>query len=72
MRTNLYISFASAATLAILIAGCSAATNDDKKGRLEKLKAEQAKVNTEIAKLEAELAKENPDANVKYKQAGVT
>ncbi len=72
MRTNLYISFASAATLAILIAGCSAATNDDKKGRLEKLKAEQAKVNTEIAKLEAELAKENPDANVKYKQVGVT
>jgi membrane fusion protein (multidrug efflux system) len=72
MKTNLYISFVSAAVFAMLLAACSATTNDDKKGLLEKKKAEQTKLAAEISKLEAELAKENPEANLKFKQVGVT
>jgi len=72
MKTNLYISFVSAAIFATLLAGCSATTNDDKKSLLEKKKAEQAKLAAEITKLEAEVNKDNPQANQKFKQVGVT
>jgi membrane fusion protein (multidrug efflux system) len=72
MKTNLYISFFTAAVFATLLAGCSATSNDDKKSVLEKKKAEQAKLAAEISKLEAEVAKENPEAKVRFKQVGVT
>jgi len=65
MKTNLYTSFVSAAIFATLLAGCSATTNDDKKSLLEKKKAEQAKLATEISKLEAEVAKDNPETKLK-------
>jgi RND family efflux transporter MFP subunit len=64
----------AAFVVASLLAACSAATKeDDKKARLEKLKADQTEISKEIVKLEEEIAKENPDsANVKSKDVGVT
>lgn len=60
----------SVLVLAAFLAACSAATPDnDKKARLEKLKAEQLNITKEIKKLEDEVAKSNPDStSVKAKE----
>jgi RND family efflux transporter MFP subunit len=45
-----------------LLAACSAATPDDKKAQLEKLKTQQADIATQIAQLETELKSSTPDS----------
>jgi RND family efflux transporter MFP subunit len=74
MKSNLYYRIFAVLVVAGLLAACSAATKeDDKKARLEKLKADQTELSKEIVKLEEEIAKENPDsANVKSKEVAVT
>ena len=62
MKTRLYFNILLAIVVAGLLVACSAASNDDKKVQLEKLKAQQAKLSTEVKKLEEEIAKENPTA----------
>ena len=74
MKSNLYSRLVVAVVIAGLLAACSAASPDDKKERLEKLKTQQADLAKEITKLEAEISKANPDstANVKSKEVAVT
>jgi membrane fusion protein (multidrug efflux system) len=74
MKPNLYSRLVVAVVIAGLLAACSAASPDDKKERLEKLKTQQADLAKEIAKLESEISKSNPDstANVKSKEVAVT
>jgi membrane fusion protein (multidrug efflux system) len=74
MKSNLYSRLVVAVVIAGLLAACSAASPDDKKERLEKLKTQQADLVKEIAKLESEISKTNPDstANVKSKEVAVT
>jgi membrane fusion protein, multidrug efflux system len=68
MKANIYLRLLMVLVVAVLIAGCSAASKeDDKAARLEKLKQEQAALTKEIAKLEEDIAKENPDAATKVK-----
>lgn len=63
MRLNVYTRIASAVVIAALFAACSATTpEDDKQGRLAKLKEEQAAINKEIQKLEEEIAAATPDS----------
>lgn len=73
MKANLYIRLTAVVTVAALLAGCSAATpEEDKKGRLEKLKKDQAALVQEIKALEEQIAKENPDERtVKAKEVTV-
>lgn len=64
-RLNIYTRIAVALTISGFVAACSATTaDDDKKGRLEKLKDQQAAITKEIQKLEEEIAAENPDSAV--------
>lgn len=63
MKFNRITRIAFAVVITGLMAACSATTReDDKKARLEELKAQQADLTKEIQKLEAEIAKENPDS----------
>lgn len=63
MKSRLYTTTATL-TLAIFLAACSATTpEDDKQGRLDKLKEEQAILTEKIQKLEAQIAAENPTAS---------
>lgn len=72
MKSNIYTRVLLAVVIVGLLAACSAASNDnDKTARLEKLKAEQAKITNEIVKLEEQIAKENPDAAKKVKSKEV-
>lgn len=72
MKPNFYNRLAILATVAIL-AACSAATPDDKKAQLEKLKAQQADIAKQVQQLEKEIAAENPtEAKVKLKDVAVT
>jgi membrane fusion protein, multidrug efflux system len=73
MKANIYLRLLAVVIVTAFLAGCSAATKeDDKKGRLEKLKTEQADLVKEIKKLEAEIAKENPEAkSARAKDVGV-
>lgn len=65
MKLNAYNRIAFAVLIAGLLAACSAATpDDDKKGRLDNLKEQQASITKEIQKLESEIAAENPDSAV--------
>jgi membrane fusion protein (multidrug efflux system) len=72
MKSTVYTRLAVFAVAGIL-AACSAATPDDKKEKLEKLKTQQADITKQIQQLEAEVAKDNPDstANVKSKEVSV-
>lgn len=72
MKPTVYTRLAVFAVAGIL-AACSAATPDDKKEKLEKLKTQQADITKQIQQLEAEVAKDNPDstANVKAKEVSV-
>lgn len=62
MKSRLYTT-AAFLMLAVFLAACSATTpEDDKQGRLNKLKEEQAVLTEKIQKLEAQIAAENPAA----------
>lgn len=72
MNSTFYARLSILASIALL-AACSAATPDDKKAQLEKLKAQQADISKQVQQLEKELAKENPTAaKVKMKDVAVT
>lgn len=72
MKSRLYTTTILALT--IFLAACSATTReDDKQGRLDKLKKEQAALNAKIQKLEAEIAAENPaTSNVRSKEVAIS
>jgi membrane fusion protein, multidrug efflux system len=68
INTRLSIVIAAA-----ILAACSAATPDDKKAQLEKLKAQQAEISKQVQQLEKEIAAKNPEeANIKTKDVAVT
>lgn len=72
MNSTLYTRL-SVVAVVVLLAACSAATPDDKKAQLEKLKAQQAEIAKQVVQLEKEIAKENPtDAKIKTKDVAVT
>ena len=72
MKSSFYTRLSILVAAAIL-AACSAATPDDKKAQLEKLKAQQAEISKQVQQLEKDLAAENPeDANIKTKDVAVT
>lgn len=70
MKTRFYTSILSAIVLAALLAGCSA-TSEDKNVKLDKLKADRAKLDTEIRQLETELGSAKVAATVKSREVGV-
>jgi RND family efflux transporter MFP subunit len=62
----------SVVAVAALLAACSAATPDDKKEQLEKLRAQQAEISKQVQQLEKEIAATNPEeATVKTKDVAV-
>lgn len=72
MNASFYTRLSVVAAVALL-AACSAATPDDKKAQLEKLKAQQAEITKQVQQLEKEIAAENPEeAKVKTKDVAVT
>ena len=72
MNSKIYTRLSIVATIALL-AACSAATPDDKKEKLAKLKEQQTEIAKQVLQLEEEIAKENPsDAKVKMKDVAVT
>src|SRR5687767_14154643 len=71
MKSRIYIQL-STVVIAGILAACSAATPDDKKAQLDKLKAQQTDITKQIAQLEKEIQKENPDSTkVKSKDVAV-
>lgn len=72
MNPTFYSRLSLLAAVALL-AACSAATPDDKKAQLEKLKAQQADISKQVQQLEKDIAKENPkEAKIKTKDVAVT
>ena len=72
MKSFIYTRLSIVVAAAIL-AACSAATPDDKKAQLEKLKAQQADISKQVQHLEKEIAAENPeDANIRTKDVAIT
>jgi membrane fusion protein, multidrug efflux system len=74
MKPNTVIRL-SIVVLAAFLASCSATTSEnEKQGRLEKLKKQQTELAAEIKSLEEQIAKENPTAKkeVKPKDVSVT
>ncbi|HKZ38802.1 MAG TPA: efflux RND transporter periplasmic adaptor subunit [Chryseolinea sp.] len=72
MKSTFYSRLSLLATVVILTA-CSAATPDDKKEQLEKLKKQQADISKQVQQLEKEMIKENPDSvSVRSKDVAVT
>ncbi|SHG76211.1 RND family efflux transporter, MFP subunit [Chryseolinea serpens] len=72
MKATIYTRFAVILT-AVILAACSAASPDDKKAELAKLKQQQADITKQIQKLEGEIAKANPDSvKVRAKEVNVT
>lgn len=72
MNSTFYSRLSVLATV-MLLAACSAATPDDKKAQLEKLKTQQAEITKQIQQLEKEMEKENPtEAKIKTKDVAVT
>lgn len=72
MKSNIYTNLLLAFAVAVVLVACGGG-EPDKKAKLEKLKADQAKLTAEITTLEQEIAKENPNAktNVKSKEVAV-
>lgn len=62
MKSRIYTRIMLAMVTAALLAACSAATPDDKKAQLEKLRTQQADIATQIAQLESELKSSSPDS----------
>jgi membrane fusion protein (multidrug efflux system) len=72
MKATIYTRFAVILT-AVILAACSAASPDDKKAELAKLKQQQADISKQILKLEADIAKANPDSvKVRAKEVNIT
>src|SRR5688500_18477274 len=72
MKSTFYSRLSLLATVVILTA-CSAATPDDKKAQLEKLKSQQADIAKQVQQLEKDIAKENPsEAKIRTKDVAVT
>src|SRR5687768_11150604 len=72
MNPTFYSRLSLLAAVALL-AACSAATPDDKKAQLEKLKSQQADISKQVQQLEKDIAKENPkEAKIKTKDVAVT
>ena len=72
MNSTIYTRL-SVVAVAALLAACSAATPDDKKAQLEKLKTQQAEITKQVQQLEKDIAKENPaEVKVKLKDVAVT
>lgn len=72
MNSTFYTRLSVVAVVALL-AACSAATPDDKKAQLEKLKTQQAEIAKQVQQLEKDMAKENPtEVKVKLKDVAVT
>lgn len=75
MKSIIYSRLALAVVVAAFLAACSAATpEDDKQGRLEKLREQQASLTKEIQKLQSEIETETPDSlkTVRAKDVGVS
>jgi membrane fusion protein, multidrug efflux system len=71
MNSTVYTRLSVVAVVALL-AACSAATPDDKKAQLEKLKAQQVEITKQVQQLEKEIAKEDPtEAKIKTKDVAV-
>ncbi len=73
MKSTIYTHL-SVIVIAGMLAACSAATPDDKKAQLDKLKKQETEITKQIQQLEAEIAKTNPDSTVsaKAKEVSVT
>ncbi|SKC56845.1 efflux RND transporter periplasmic adaptor subunit [Ohtaekwangia koreensis] len=73
MKSTIYTHL-SVIVIAGMLAACSAATPDDKKAQLDKLKKQETEITKQIQQLEAEIAKTNPDStvSVKAKEVSVT
>ncbi|HEY9008347.1 efflux RND transporter periplasmic adaptor subunit [Ohtaekwangia sp.] len=74
MKSTIYTRL-SVIAIAGVLAACSAASPDDKKAQLEKLKTQQVEITKQIQQLEAEIAKANPDSaatKVKSKEVSIT
>lgn len=73
MKSTIYTRL-SVIAIAGVLAACSAATPDDKKAQLEKLKSQEKEISKQIQQLEAEIAKTNPDSTttVKSKEVSIT
>lgn len=73
MKSTIYTRL-SVIAIAGVLAACSAATPDDKKAQLEKLKTQEKEITKQIQQLETEIAQTNPDstATVKSKEVSVT
>lgn len=73
MKSTIYTRL-SVIAIAGVLAACSAATPDDKKAQLEKLKSQEKEISKQIQQLEAEIAKTNPDSTtaVKAKEVSIT
>jgi RND family efflux transporter MFP subunit len=71
---NRYLPIFITAMLAIMLGACSSDSQEDnKQARLEQLKAEQAKITSEIQKLQEQILKENPEAAAsKAKNVSIT
>jgi len=70
MKTRLFLTFLAALGIALMMAACSAETNE-KKTQLEGLKKERAALDDQIRKLESELGDRNPEVVVKSKDVAV-
>jgi membrane fusion protein, multidrug efflux system len=62
MKSRIYTRMMLAVVTAGLLAACSAATPDDKKAQLEKLKTQQADIAKQVEQLEKELKSSTPDS----------
>lgn len=71
MKSTIYTRL-SVIAIAGVLAACSAATPDDKKAQLEKLKKQEQEISKQIQQLEGEIAKENPDSTTTVKSKEVT
>lgn len=72
MKSKLYVTALSLIVTAVILSSCSSASKD-KNTQLTELKAQQAKLATEIRKLEGEIAKENPETKkARMKDVGIT
>lgn len=61
MKSRIYTQL-TPIVIAAILAACSAASPDDKKEQLEKLKTQQVEITDQIAKLQAEIDKAAPDS----------
>lgn len=71
MKSITFYKFSTILVLGVLLAGCSATTDNNKKEKLAALKSESAKLNQQIQKLESEITNETGGEAVKTKEVSV-